>query len=168
VKGKPANVIEKIVDGKMNKFYADNCLLEQPFVKNPDLTITDLVKSKIAELGENIVVRRFQRAMLWAESNPRLQTPTLKSRLARVCFFVAEGNVPEGHESLAPGANPGLSSKSRAPPRQGWEKGPGSQHVSRALPGCPLPQRPSGGSAALHHRLSSHVLPDVYSKPQSD
>jgi elongation factor Ts len=67
VKGKPANVVEKIVDGKMNKFYADNCLLEQPFVKNPDLTITDLVKSKIAELGENIVVRRFTRYAVGGE-----------------------------------------------------------------------------------------------------
>jgi elongation factor Ts len=61
VKGKPANVVEKIVDGKLNKFYADICLLEQPFVKNPDMTITDLVKSKIAEIQENIVIRRFTR-----------------------------------------------------------------------------------------------------------
>ncbi|CAN5890892.1 translation elongation factor Ts [soil metagenome] len=61
IKGKPENVIEKIVEGKMSKFYADNCLLEQSFIKNPDLTIRDLVKSKITELGENILVRRFTR-----------------------------------------------------------------------------------------------------------
>lgn len=61
IKGKPENVIEKIVEGKMTKFYADNCLLEQSFIKNPDLTIRDLVKSKITELGENILVRRFTR-----------------------------------------------------------------------------------------------------------
>ncbi len=67
VKGKPANVMEKIVDGKMNKFYADHCLLEQPFIKNPDITVTDLVKSKIAELGENLVVRRFTRYAVGGE-----------------------------------------------------------------------------------------------------
>lgn len=61
IKGKPENVIEKIVEGKMTKFYADNCLFEQSFIKNPDLTIRDLVKSKITELGENILVRRFTR-----------------------------------------------------------------------------------------------------------
>ena len=61
VKGKPANVVEKIVDGKLEKFYGSVCLLDQAFIKNPDQTIKDLVSSKIAELGENIVVRRFTR-----------------------------------------------------------------------------------------------------------
>jgi elongation factor Ts len=61
VKGKPANIIEKIVDGKIDKIFAEQCLLEQAFIKNPDVTIGDLVKSKIAELGENLVVRRFVR-----------------------------------------------------------------------------------------------------------
>ncbi|HEY4814245.1 MAG TPA: translation elongation factor Ts [Chthoniobacterales bacterium] len=61
VKGKPANVMEKIVDGKLEKFYGSVCLLDQAFIKNPDQTIKDLVASKIAELGENIVVRRFAR-----------------------------------------------------------------------------------------------------------
>lgn len=61
VKGKPENVIEKIVEGKINKFYADHCLLEQAFIKNPDLNITEVIKGKIAELGENIIVRRFTR-----------------------------------------------------------------------------------------------------------
>src|SRR5262249_42235861 len=59
VKGKPENVAEKIVDGKLDKFFSTVCLLEQAFIKNPDQTINDLVKSKIAELGENIVIRRF-------------------------------------------------------------------------------------------------------------
>ena len=67
VKGKPANVVEKIVDGKMSKFYADFCLLEQPFVKDDSLTIADLIKGKIAELGENIVVRRFTRYAVGGE-----------------------------------------------------------------------------------------------------
>src|SRR5256886_12358956 len=61
VKGKPANVVGKIVDGKLDKFYSTVCLLEQGFIKNPDQTVNDLVKSKIAELGENIVIRRFTR-----------------------------------------------------------------------------------------------------------
>jgi elongation factor Ts len=61
VVGKPANIIEKIVDGKIEKFYSTICLLEQAFIKNPELSIHDLVKSKIAELGENIIIRRFTR-----------------------------------------------------------------------------------------------------------
>ena len=61
VQGKPANIVDKIVDGKIDKFYSTICLLEQPFIKNPELSIEDLVKSKIAELGENIIIRRFTR-----------------------------------------------------------------------------------------------------------
>jgi elongation factor Ts len=64
VKGKPANVVGKIVEGKLDKFYSTICLLEQGFIKNPDQTINDLVKSKIAELGENIVIRRFTRYLV--------------------------------------------------------------------------------------------------------
>lgn len=61
VKDKPENIIEKIVDGKIDKFYAGVALLEQPFIKDDSLTVGDYVKSKIAELGENIVIRRFVR-----------------------------------------------------------------------------------------------------------
>ena len=61
VKGKPANVVDKIVSGKLDKFYSTVCLMEQAFIKNPDQTIDELVKSKIAELGENIVIRRLTR-----------------------------------------------------------------------------------------------------------
>ena len=64
VQGKPANILEKIVDGKVDKFFSTVCLLEQPFIKNPDLTIKDLLTSKIAELGENMVIRRFTRYMV--------------------------------------------------------------------------------------------------------
>lgn len=64
VKGKPANVTAKIVEGKLDKFYSTVCLLEQGFIKNPDQTIDDLVKAKIAELGENIVIRRFTRYLV--------------------------------------------------------------------------------------------------------
>ena len=59
--GKPANVIEKIVEGKLSKFYSENVLLEQPYVKNPDQTVEEYLKSKIAVLKENIQVRRFVR-----------------------------------------------------------------------------------------------------------
>ena len=64
VKGKPENVMKKIVDGKLDKFYSTVCLLEQGFIKNPDQTINELVASKIAELGENIVIRRFTRYLV--------------------------------------------------------------------------------------------------------
>jgi elongation factor Ts len=59
--GKPANVIEKIVEGKMAKFYEEVCLLEQPFIKDQATTISQLVATKIGKLGENISVRRFAR-----------------------------------------------------------------------------------------------------------
>jgi elongation factor Ts len=61
VQGKPAHVADKIVEGKLEKYYSNVCLLEQAFIKNPDVTIGDLLGSKIAELGENIVIRRFVR-----------------------------------------------------------------------------------------------------------
>lgn len=62
--GKPEKVIEKIVEGKMKKFYSEACLLEQPFVKNPDITVQDLLNELIAKTGENIVIRRFVRYQL--------------------------------------------------------------------------------------------------------
>ena len=68
MEGKPAAIVDKIVDGKLDKFYSGICLLEQSFVKNPDLTIKDYVSSKMAELGENIVIRRFTRYMVGEES----------------------------------------------------------------------------------------------------
>jgi elongation factor Ts len=59
--GKPAPVIEKIVEGKMAKFYEEFCLLDQPFIKEQSQTITQLIATKVAKLGENISVRRFAR-----------------------------------------------------------------------------------------------------------
>ena len=59
--GKPENIIEKIVTGKMEKFYEENCVLEQAFIKNTDITIGELIKQKIALLGENINVGKFVR-----------------------------------------------------------------------------------------------------------
>jgi len=59
--GKPDNVIAKIAEGKLEKFYKDVCLLEQSFVKNPDITIEKLVTEAVVKLGENITVRRFVR-----------------------------------------------------------------------------------------------------------
>jgi elongation factor Ts len=66
--GKPANIVEKIVEGKMEKFFGTVCLLDQAFIKNQDQTIKDLVASKISELGENIVIRRFSRYGVGEES----------------------------------------------------------------------------------------------------
>ncbi|MFI0347190.1 MAG: translation elongation factor Ts [Chthoniobacterales bacterium] len=64
VEGKPVAIIDKIVDGKLDKFYSTICLMEQSFIKNPDLTMKEYVATKIAELGENIVIRRFSRYMV--------------------------------------------------------------------------------------------------------
>lgn len=62
--GKPKEMLAKIVEGQVKKHFAEKCLLEQPFVKNPDQTVGDLVKEHNAKLGENIVVRRFARLQL--------------------------------------------------------------------------------------------------------
>ena len=59
--GKPDNIIEKIVSGKMEKFYEENCVLEQPFIKDTNITVQELIKQKIALLGENINIGRFVR-----------------------------------------------------------------------------------------------------------
>jgi elongation factor Ts len=59
--GKPANVVEKIVEGKMEKFYEEMCLLDQPFIKDQTITISQLIATKVGKLGENITVRRFAR-----------------------------------------------------------------------------------------------------------
>lgn len=64
--GKPAEIVEKIVSGKVEKVYQEIVLLEQPFVKNPEQTIEDLLKEQIAKLGENIVVSRFARFQIGA------------------------------------------------------------------------------------------------------
>lgn len=65
--GRPEAVLEKIVEGRLKKFYEENCLLEQLYVKDNDMTINDLVKQSIAKIGENIVIRRFCRFVLGEE-----------------------------------------------------------------------------------------------------
>ena len=62
--GKPAAAIDKIVHGKLEKFYQENCLLEQSFIKDPNVTITEILTQKIAKLGENIAIARFTRYQL--------------------------------------------------------------------------------------------------------
>lgn len=59
--GKPEKIVEKMVEGRIEKYYKEVCLLEQPFIKNPDQTVQQLVSEKIAKLGENIAIRRFTR-----------------------------------------------------------------------------------------------------------
>ncbi len=62
--GKPANMVSKIVDGQLKKHFSERCLIDQPFVKNPDITVGEYIKEHAARLGENIVVRRFNRLAL--------------------------------------------------------------------------------------------------------
>jgi elongation factor Ts len=62
--GKSGDMVDKIVEGQLKKYFAERCLLEQPFVKNPDITVGEYVKEHNARLGENIVVRRFERLAL--------------------------------------------------------------------------------------------------------
>lgn len=64
LKGKPENIIEKIVTGRVDKLMAEKCLLEQPFVKDPNIKIEDLIKEKIAKIGEKITIRRFTKYVL--------------------------------------------------------------------------------------------------------
>jgi elongation factor Ts len=69
VKDKPAQAVDKIVSGKLEKYFSTVCLLEQPFVKNPEITIKDHVTAKVAQLGENIVIRRFVRWQLGEDTS---------------------------------------------------------------------------------------------------
>ena len=64
LKGKPADMADKIVEGQLQKYFAERCLLEQPFIKNPDITVGEYVKEHGARLGENVLVRRFNRMAL--------------------------------------------------------------------------------------------------------
>ena len=80
--GKPANVVEKIVEGKMTKFYEEVCLLEQPFIKEQSVSIKEHIAQKVAKLGENITVRRFARFKVgdptWtvAQTKPSEESPS--------------------------------------------------------------------------------------------
>jgi elongation factor Ts len=65
--GKPEKVVEKIVEGKVEKYFKETCLMEQAYVKNPDITITDLLNDKVSQIGENITIRRFARYQLGEE-----------------------------------------------------------------------------------------------------
>lgn len=62
--GKPANIVEKMIVGRLEKYYKEVCLMEQPFIKDPDKTITQLINENIARIGENISIRRFVRYQL--------------------------------------------------------------------------------------------------------
>jgi elongation factor Ts len=89
--GKPDNVVEKIVEGKMGKFYEEVCLYEQPFIKEQSMTVAQLIAAKIGKLGENISVRRFARFKVGDVS-------------ATVAFTKSqEGEAAEGSASPASG-----------------------------------------------------------------
>jgi elongation factor Ts len=68
--GKPEPVVEKIVTGKMEKFYEENCLYEQHYIKDESVTIGEMVKQAISDLGENIVIKRFTRFKVGEVSGP--------------------------------------------------------------------------------------------------
>ena len=59
--GKPENILDKIAEGKLQKFFKENCLLQQPYVRDPDMTVEDLLNENIGKIGENITIRRFCR-----------------------------------------------------------------------------------------------------------
>lgn len=67
--GKPENVVDKIVDGRMSKFYEELVLLDQPFIKDDSLTMEDLRKQAVADIGENVIIRRFARFALGEEGD---------------------------------------------------------------------------------------------------
>ena len=67
--GKPENIIDKMIEGRIKKFYQENVLLEQAFVKDPDKTVQDIITNTIAKLGENIVISRFVRFQLGEQTN---------------------------------------------------------------------------------------------------
>src|ERR1700742_2207173 len=77
--GKPAAVIEKIVDGKMAKFYEEVCLLEQPFIKEQTISIKELIAQKVGKLGENITIRRFARFKVGAPDWTVAQTKAVEA-----------------------------------------------------------------------------------------
>ena len=62
--GKPEKIIDKIAEGKMEKFYQEVCLMEQPFIKNPDITIKGLLEDLVVKIGENVIIKRFVRFQL--------------------------------------------------------------------------------------------------------
>ena len=74
--GKPENIIEKMTEGRLNKFYQENVLLEQTFVKDPDKTVADLITETVAKLGENILISRFSRFQLGEKKINHNSVPT--------------------------------------------------------------------------------------------
>lgn len=76
--GKPANIVERMVDGKMAKFYEEVCLLDQPFIKDQAISIKELIAQKVGKLGENITVRRFARFKVGAPDWTVAQTKAVE------------------------------------------------------------------------------------------
>ena len=81
--GKPDNVIDKIVNGKMEKFYEENCLYEQHFIRDEGITVKELVDAAIAKLGENVAIRRFARFKVGETDGAQAGTPARRRRLRR-------------------------------------------------------------------------------------
>jgi elongation factor Ts len=81
--GKPEHIVDKIVEGRLEKFFKEVCLLEQPFVKDPDKTVEEVLKEKIAHIGENISIRRFARFVL-GEGIEKKETNFVEEVMAQV------------------------------------------------------------------------------------
>ena len=100
--GKPEKVLDRIVEGRLTKFYEEVCLLDQPFVKEATLTIEQLVKTKIAKLGENIAVARF-----------------IRFKVGDVAAIEAGGEAAGGEAQPAPVAGSGAPARSASTPETG-------------------------------------------------
>ena len=93
--GKPAQVIEKIVEGKMSKFYEEVCLLEQPFIKDQTMSIGEMIAQKVGKLGENIAVRRFARFKVGDGERHDRRPPSRRPR-AKSSLISREKGQPAG------------------------------------------------------------------------
>jgi len=150
--GKPANIIEKMLEGKMSKFYEEVCLLEQPFIKEQTLTIGQLIAQKVAKLGENISVRRFARFKIGEDHrcgragslSPFNITQVAKSPGHSPGLFVFAEMLGSGSISRDQAEQPGQNDRAEKRHEDTVEEtaGAGEPHVAeqeppkRALQGC--------------------------------
>ncbi len=95
--GKPANIIEKMLEGKLSKFYEEFCLLDQPFIKESSQTIGQLIASKVAKLGENISVRRFARFKVGAADCDRSPNQIRRDRRSLGITALLQSRKPGRH-----------------------------------------------------------------------
>jgi len=105
---KPASLIDKIVEGKVAKFYEETCLYEQPFIKDPSVSISTLVMSRSRELGEKLAIRRFVRFKLGDSSNTAANDPGWQSDTGDEASVMSPKLVPPKSGSGSVAAVPNL------------------------------------------------------------